>query len=179
MAGSGKLLQRVRHALSSLRCACSSDGETHRVKLALLFCLLGVAAAGQSGPARGPLRILKSNPRYFTDDSGKAIYLTGTHNWNNFQDTGHRAGPDDPPPALDYKGYLNFLESHHHNFFRLWRWESTRWHDDEPRGLAHAQPHPWLRTGPGVAMDEKPKFDLTRFDPEYFNRMREHIQAAG
>jgi len=125
------------------------------------------------------LRILKSNPRYFTDDSGKVIYLAGTHNWNNFQDTGHRAGPGDPPPRLDYAWYLKFLESHYHNFFRLWRWESTRWHDDEPRGVADARPHPWLRTGPGVAMDGKPKFDLTRFDPEYLNRMRERIQAAG
>ena len=26
--------------------------------------------------------------------------------------------------------------------------------------------------------DEKPKFDLTRFNPDYFDRMREHIQAA-
>lgn len=41
-------------------------------------------------PAKGPLRILSSNPRYFTDGSGKAIYLAGSHNWHNFQDNGHR-----------------------------------------------------------------------------------------
>lgn len=41
--------------------------------------------------ATGPLHLLKSNTRYFTDGSGRAIFLTGTHNWNNFQDTGHRA----------------------------------------------------------------------------------------
>jgi hypothetical protein len=63
----------------------------------------------------GPLRILPSNPRYFTDGSGKAIYLAGTHNWNNFQDTGHRAGTGDPPPVLDFNGYLDFLQSRHHN----------------------------------------------------------------
>jgi hypothetical protein len=144
----------------------------------LLFCVLAFAAAGQTGPARGPLRVLKSNPRYFTDGSGKAIFLAGTHNWNNFQDTGHRAAAGDPPPVLNYQRFLDFLESHHHNFFRLWRWEAPMWHDDEPVGVKHASPHPWLRTGPGMAHDAKPRFDLTRFDPEYFDRMRRHIEMA-
>jgi Family of unknown function (DUF6298) len=135
-------------------------------------------ASTNAAPARGPLRILQSNPRYFTDGSGKAIYLTGTHNWNNFQNTGHRAGPGDPPPVLDYNVFLDFLQAHNHNFFRLWRWEAPKWTDDEPRGVAYAQPHPWLRTGPGKAKDDKPKFDLTRFDPEYFDRMRTRIMAA-
>jgi len=145
--------------------------------LTLILCCVASGDA-QSGPGRGPLRLLTSNPRYFTDGSGRAIYLTGTHNWNNFQDTGHRAGPGDPPPKFDYAGYLDFLEAHHHNFFRLWRWETPRWHDDKPVGLAHSEPHPWVRSGPGLAADGKPKFDLTRFNPEYFQRMRERIQAA-
>ena len=29
--------------------------------------------------ATGPLRVRKVNPRYFTDGSGRAIYLTGSH----------------------------------------------------------------------------------------------------
>ena len=80
-----------------------------------LVCALCVSA--QYRPATGPLRLLKSNPRYFTDG--------------------------------------------------------------EPKGVAYAQPHPWMRTGPGIAADEKAKCDQTRFDPEYFGRMRQHIQAAG
>src|SRR3954453_18771534 len=84
----------------------------------------GLAGKSQAETATGPLRILKTNPRYFTDGSGKAIYLTGTQNWNNFQDNGHRF-PDrqDPPPPFDYNAYLDFLQAHNHNFFRLWRWE--------------------------------------------------------
>jgi Family of unknown function (DUF6298) len=141
-----------------------------------IFLFLGGLGMGAS---RGALHILKSNPRYFTDGSGRAIYLTGTHNWNNFEDTGHRSGGGDPPPVLNYQWYLDFLEQHHHNFFRLWRWESPKWFDDEPLGIKYARPHPWLRTGPGLAQDEKPRFDLTRFDPEYFARMRQRIQLAG
>src|SRR5678815_18433 len=45
----------------------------------------------QASPAQGPLRVHPTNPRYFTDGSGKAIYLTGSHTWNNFQDGGWAA----------------------------------------------------------------------------------------
>ena len=37
----------------------------------------------RSSKATGPLRRHPSNPRYFTDGSGKAIYLTGSHTWSN------------------------------------------------------------------------------------------------
>ncbi len=41
--------------------------------------------------ATGPLVVSQSNPRYFTTRSGEqpngeAIYLTGSHIWNNFHD---------------------------------------------------------------------------------------------
>src|SRR5712691_2211255 len=76
-------------------------------------------ATAQPGPATGPLRVLESNPRYFMDGSGKAIYLAGSHQWHNFQDNGHRLPQGkDPPEAFDYDGYLDFLQKHHHNFFR-------------------------------------------------------------
>ena len=145
----------------------------------LLMFGLAAGALGQPGPARGPLRILKSNPRYFTDGSGKAIYLAGSHNWGNFQDSRHRWAIGDPPPPSDYGRFLDFLQTRHHNFFRLWRWETPKWTDDEPRGVAYSKPHPWLRSGPGAANDQKPKFDLTRFDPEYFERLRTRVTAAG
>ena len=72
------------------------------VNRSLWFYLFAFAAAGQTAPARGPLRILSSNPRYFSDGAGKAIYLTGTHNWNNFP--GGRAvfSTPFPGPAVLY-----------------------------------------------------------------------------
>jgi hypothetical protein len=147
--------------------------------LVTILCLtaFGVVDArgddARDGPATGPLRVLKENPRYFTDGSGKAIYLTGSHTWNNLQDM----GPTDPPPAFDFAGYLDFLVKYHHNFIRMWRWELPRW-TDEDRRAHYCTPHPWKRTKQGKASDGKPKFDLTRFDPDYFARLRLRVTAA-
>lgn len=141
--------------------------------------MLATWFAQLAAPAAGPLRVSKENPRYFTDDTGKAIYLTGAHTWNNLQDL----GPTDPPAAFDFDAYLDFLEKHHHNFIRLWRWELVTWntaanHEKDSK-IHFASPHPWLRTGPGNALDGKPKFDLAKFNDDYFERLRSRVEAAG
>ena len=145
-----------------------------------LAVLLWAAAAALS--AAGPLRVLPSNPRWFTDDSGRAVYLTGSHTWQSLQDHGLLAPRlrDPAARAFDFDAYLDFLEKRGHNFIRLWRWEAPMWHDPEPSPAAQTcRPHPWPRTGPGMARDGKPKFDLERFDPEYFDRLRARVSAAG
>ena len=46
----------------------------------------GEALAGtkvRTGPKAGPLRVDPTNPRYFTNGSGKAIYMAGGHTWYN------------------------------------------------------------------------------------------------
>jgi hypothetical protein len=58
----------------------------------------------RSRPARGPLRVCAANPRYFTDGSGRALYLTGAHTWPNVVDI----GPTDPPPRFDFDAFLDF-----------------------------------------------------------------------
>lgn len=124
--------------------------------------------------ARGPLRPHPTNPRYFADDRGEPVYLTGSHTWTNLQD----AGDGDPPPVFDYTAFLDRVESYHLNFFRLWRWEHTRWGSWHNMAGFRIAPHPYLRTGPGVARDGLPKFDLTQFDERYFVRLRERVEQA-
>lgn len=127
-----------------------------------------------TGVATGPLFVHPTNPRYFTDGSGRAIYLTGTHTWANFQDS----GATDPPEVFDYTGYLDYLEARNHNFFRLWEWEQAKWGpwlSDE----IYFGPMLYPRTGPGTALDGKPKFDVTQFNQAYFDRMRERVIQAG
>jgi hypothetical protein len=135
--------------------------------------------------AAGPLVVSQTNPRYFTTGSGNAVdrpvvYLTGSHIWNNFHD-GLGPGGDcsETPEQNDYGAYLEFLKDHGHNFIRLWRWEQFK--SQAAGGSFHLcmTPQPWPRTGPGVATDGEPKFDLDRFDPAYFDRLRDRVIAAG
>jgi hypothetical protein len=131
----------------------------------------------------GPLIVSQSNPRYFiaaSDAEQKAVYLTGSHIWNNFHD-GMGPGSDcaETPEPFDYDAYLKFLKEHGHNFIRLWRWEQFK---SQAAGSSYhlcMAPQPWSRTGPGTAKDGKPKFDLDSFALAYFNRLRDRVIAAG
>ena len=89
-----------------------------RLKLALTTLILitlqcAIVAQAQT---HGPLRVHPENPRYFTDDSGKAILLAGSHTWPNLVDM----GPSDPPAPLDYAAYLDWMAGYRHNFMRMW-----------------------------------------------------------
>ncbi len=124
----------------------------------------------------GPLQVDTTNPRYFADADGNIVYLTGSHTWSNLQDN----GGGDPPPVFDYNQYLDFLEAHNHNFFRLWTWEEARWTTETSDTNYWFNPAPpFQRTGPGVSLDGKPKFDLTKLNQAYFDRMRARVEAAG
>ena len=126
----------------------------------------------------GPLRVSEENPRYFTDRSGKAIYLTGSHTWNNLVEMTPTSGTD----PFDYEAFLAMLENHNHNFFRLWAWDLLTWNTSgnrEENSRTHlVYPKPWLRTGPGTALDGEPRFDLSAYNPEYFERLRERVGLA-
>jgi hypothetical protein len=133
----------------------------------------------------GPLTVSAANPRYFTAATGdtagqKAVYLTGSHIWNNLHGgMGPGRGCADTPEELDYGAYLDFLAEHGHNFIRLWRWEQFK--SQAAAGDFHLcmTPQPWARTGPGAATDGKPRFDLDRFDEAFFERLRDRVVAAG
>src|SRR5262249_27310410 len=124
-------------------------------------------STGQPGhqPARGPLHIHPENPRYFTDGTGKTVFLTGSHTWGNLQDYTYSDATS--PPAMDFNAYLAFLNQHQHNFFRLWVWE-TAMNRSAKQSTIRYEPMPYERPGPGTALDGKPKFDLTRFNSGYF-----------
>ncbi|HEY3233485.1 MAG TPA: hypothetical protein VGJ84_02135, partial [Polyangiaceae bacterium] len=118
----------------------------------------------------GPLRVHPENPRYFADRTGRALYVTGFHTWNNLVDM----GPSDPPAAFEYDRYLEELERTNQNFIRLWALHLlTAWKDKDWVGQ-----FPWQRTGPGEAVDGKPRFNLEQLDAAYFARLRERVAKA-
>ena len=115
-----------------------------------------------------------SHSRFFLDQSGKAVYLTGSHTWNSFQDW----GSSNPPPRFEYAKYLDLLTRHGHNFIRLYVWEQASgvaW-TNEPVWFS---PLPYLRTGPGTALDGLPRFNLKKWNEDYFTRLRSRVQEAG
>ena len=143
------------------------------------------ANSQQSAAAPGPLVVSRANPRYFAiapghPGAGRAVYLTGSHIWNNLHDgMGPGAACAERPEQFDYPAYLGFLKERGHNFIRLWRWEQFK--SQAAGGGFHLcmAPQPWLRTGPGRAKDGKPKFDLSKFDQTFFDRLRDRVVAAG
>ena len=136
-------------------------------------CSSGVEA-GLRAEATGPLRPSVSNPRYFTDGSQKAIYLTGSHTWANLQDM----GTVDPPPRFDFSSYVKFMEAHGHNFMRMWVAEQARGAPWTSVAI-YVEPLPYLREGTGFALDNKPKFNLDKFNQKYFDRLRARVIEAG
>ena len=79
-------------------------------------------------PAKGPLRVLSSNPRYFTDGSGKAVYLAGLQGgwemqddaWGGYSASGTRV-------TSDFPRYLRILRENNLNYIRLWNVGTTKW----------------------------------------------------
>ncbi len=139
----------------------------------LLACFCGAAVA----EPMGPLVLSPANPRYFQNvATGEVVYLTGAHTWPSLVDM----GTTDPPPAFDFDGYLDWMSEFDHNFIRLWTWELVTWDTTANRQEKKhtVAPLPYARTGPGQALDGKPKFDLTKFNPEYFERLKTRVASA-
>lgn len=133
--------------------------------------------AGHGPTSTRTLRVHPENPRYFTDGSGKAVYLTGSHTWNSLVDGG---GADSEPLAdFNYERYLDLLQSYGHNFIRMWTRESgSRFDTEGDRLLFRLAPTIWRRAGAGQARDGGPKFDLGQLNPAYFNRLRDRVVKA-
>lgn len=135
-------------------------------------------ASSQTEEASGPLFVNPDNPRYFTDGvkvNGKyrPIFLTGAHTWCNFMDCGNT----NPPVKFDYEKYLDFMQEHNYNFFRLWRAENARGGEAGPDFWF--DPLPYQRSDECCAFDGGNKFDLEKFNQTYFDRMRERVMQAG
>jgi Bacterial Ig domain/IPT/TIG domain/Family of unknown function (DUF6298)/Putative collagen-binding domain of a collagenase len=135
---------------------------------------VSVTVSNSTGTGMGPLKQSTANSRYFINPAGNAVFLSGSHTWDDFQDTDTSGST---PAAFDFNAYVNFLKAHNQNATILW-------HKDLPEycgwnfsgSVWKMAPWPWLRPGPGVATDGNPKFDLTQFDQTYFDRLRARVQ---
>src|SRR5215470_9508971 len=124
---------------------------TRSLLLAFVQLMAGVTVFTQA-EAVEPLSVKTANPPYFFDSKGNTVYLSGSYL--------------DPYNALsrswDFAAYLDSLQKQNQNFTRVWAGEQS----------------PYERTGPGLALDGGPKFDLTRFNPVYFDQLRSRVVQA-
>jgi len=146
-----------------------------RLLLSLLGLPLPLAAGAAEPAAMGPLRVRPDNPRWFARPDGRAVWLTGSHTWANLQER----GLEGKTPDFDYDGYLDFLARHGHNFIRLWAWEQAQWMQFVDGTVpVRYKPNPYMRTGPGRALDGGLRFDLTKLNDAYFQRLRRRVELA-
>ena len=128
----------------------------------------------------GPLRVHPKNPRYFADGGGRAVYLTGSHTWANLQDQ----GPKDPPTPFDFDALPRLparAQPQRHPPLGLGAGPLgalVRRQGQNPSDW-FISPNPYARTGPGTALDGKPRFDLEKWDDAYFERLRTRVRQAG
>jgi len=148
-----------------------------RFAVLVVVVVLCSEAVASGGKGMGPLRVHAGNGRYFQNSAtGEVVYLTGSHTWANLVDI----GPTDPPGKFDFDACLEWMGKLNHNFIRLWTWELATWNTTANREnkIHTCAPQPWVRTGKGKALDGKGKFDLKKFNPEYFERLRTRVAAA-
>ena len=106
------------------------------------------------------IRHCSGNGRYFCY-GGKAVLLTGSHTWDNFQDIGI---------AFDYSDYLNWMEGLNHNFMRMWAWESPKGSDWAIEQNLDISPIAYKSVGN--------KYDVEQLNQNYFDRLQQRIRLA-
>ncbi len=117
----------------------------------------------------GTLRADSSNPRYFNNGAG-IVFLTGSY-WVYDLEDNSTTGP------FDFTAYLNFLATKGHNFIRMINIDDP--HLVSSGAASDVSPLPYQRPGPGTAGDGKLKFDLSKLDQTYFDRLRARVIQAG
>jgi len=147
-----------------------------RRKSSIVLLLAMGARLAMPGEISGPLKV-SANPNYFQDASGSVLILNGSQTWNTFQDWGTGGSLQ----KLDFNAFVHFLTAHGHNFTLLWITEMPKFcglptTESSPPDFI-ASPLSWMRTGPGNATDGGPKYDLTKFNQEFFDRLRARVLA--
>jgi hypothetical protein len=136
-----------------------------RVWLAILWLQCAVAAAAR-------LEICPQHPYYFRDGD-RHVVLVGVSDRSLFTIWENQKG-------FSWRKHLDDLSTHHLNYVRqdVCSWGELLAPVKYPAQLANAA-WPFARTGPGLATDGKPKFDLTKFDQSYFDqRLKPFLREA-
>ena len=120
----------------------------------------------------GRLEICPQHPYYFRD-GGQYVVLVGVSDRSLFTIWNNNKG-------FSWRKYLDDLTTHHLNYVRqdVLSWGAILAPVNYPAQLSNPA-WPFARTGPGLAIDGKLKFDLTKFNQSYFEkRLKPFLHAA-
>lgn len=136
----------------------------------LAVCTVLFAAAGGAQDA-APIQIHPDNPKYFLFRGEPLVLLTATEHYGAVQNR-----------RFDYRKYLEDAADKKITLTRLFllfrELQSAR---NPYSSLKIESPDyvaPWVRTGPGDAMDGEPVYDLDQWNPEYFERLHGFLELA-
>jgi len=104
------------------------------------------------------IRIHLQNYLFFTNNSGKAIVLTGSHTWMRKRAENNQ-WISDGWNLKKFRKYLDFLEYWNHNYIRLWMWEQEGTIDI------------WVKEPNG-------KYDLSKHNQAYFDLVKSFVAEA-
>ena len=134
----------------------------------LLFWLMVVVTASKAER----LEICPQHPYYFRDGDHHVI-LVGVSDRSLFTIWQNEKG-------FSWQKYLGELADHHLNYVRqdVFSWGTLLAPVHYPAQFSNPA-WPFARTGPGMAIDGKPKFNLTKFNQSYFEeRLKPFLREA-
>ncbi len=126
-----------------------------------------------------PIDLHPDNPRYFLYKERPLVLITATEHYGAVINRN-----------FDYVAYLDDAAEKRQTLSRCFLLFRELQVFDPATQVKPINPHspckplpgeyvsPWLRSGPGFATDGYPKFDLDRWNPEYFERLHGFLTAA-
>lgn len=127
-----------------------------------------LGSQGKDKKSGTPVSISKEYPYYFQSTKGKPFMLIGDYTWETFSAV-----------DSDYEKVFAYLGSRGINLARIWLWwgcEVMPAGDFPYEEKVHIEP--FLREGPGLANDGRPKYNLDQFNPLFFERLVRFCKAA-
>ena len=121
--------------------------------------------------AQDAVKIDPANPKYLLFRGKPLILLSASEHYGSVVNR-----------PFDYEKYLDDAQAHHMTMtrtFLLYRETQSARNPSSP--VKPESPDfiaPWVRTGPGKALDGEPVYDLDRWNPEYFNRLHAFLESA-
>jgi hypothetical protein len=128
-------------------------------------------AAESAARDRTAIAIHPANPKYFLFRGKPTFLLTACEHYGSVLNR-----------PFDYRKYLDDLVDKRMTLTRTFLLYREIALAKNPASPCKPRPEdyiaPWPRTGPEMALDGQPKFDLDRWNPEFFERLHRFLDAA-